>query len=73
MGSLSRGWTLDSGTVVRLQLKDFIKNHKWYNQKLNHLIFLFTSKHPDAEKEMLILNIKDLPAGTHKMGKYILC
>lgn len=64
---------LGSGTVVRAQLKGFVKNHKWHYQELNHLMFLFTSKHLDAEMEMLILDIKDLPDGTYKTGKYVPC
>lgn len=64
---------LGSGTAVRPQLMNFVKNRKWHYQEPNHLIFLFTSKHLDAEMEMLILDIKDLPAGTYKMRQYIPC
>lgn len=64
---------LGSGTAVRPQLKNFVKNHKWHYQEPNHLTFLFISKHLDAEMKMLILDIKDLPAGTYKMGHSIPC
>lgn len=55
-----QGWGISGRT--------FAKNYKWHCQESNHLISVFTRKHLEAEMDMIILDIKDLPVATPNLN-----